>query len=264
MRVTHAGLNPADLAQREGSYPAPPGSPQRHPRTRGLGDGRGLRGAGARLEARRPRLRPRRRRRARRPRRRAPALRGARCRTRSTSPAPPPCPRRSSPRTTRSAARPALSMGETLLVHGAAGGVGSAAVQIGVVCGARVLGTRAQRRGGRARARARRRADRRRRLRRRRAGGHATGAGRTSSLELVGAPHFPDNLRAVAVQGRIVDRRPRRRRRGLAGAAPADGAARQHARDDAARAAARAEGAGAARVRARGRCRTSRAAACGR
>ena len=28
VRVTHAGLNPADLAQREGSYPAPPGSPQ--------------------------------------------------------------------------------------------------------------------------------------------------------------------------------------------------------------------------------------------
>ena len=68
-------------------------------------------------------------------------LRGARCPTRSTSPARPPCPRRSSPRTTRSAARPALSVGETLLVHGAAGGVGSAAVQIGVVAGARVLGT---------------------------------------------------------------------------------------------------------------------------
>ena len=28
MRVTHAGLNPADLSQRDGSYPAPPGSPQ--------------------------------------------------------------------------------------------------------------------------------------------------------------------------------------------------------------------------------------------
>ena len=28
VRVTHAGLNPADLSQREGSYPAPPGSPQ--------------------------------------------------------------------------------------------------------------------------------------------------------------------------------------------------------------------------------------------
>ena len=34
-----------------------------------------------------------------------------------------------------------LSMGETLLVHGAAGGVGSAAVQIGVATGARVFGT---------------------------------------------------------------------------------------------------------------------------
>ncbi len=28
VRVTHAGLNPADLSQREGSYPAPPGSPR--------------------------------------------------------------------------------------------------------------------------------------------------------------------------------------------------------------------------------------------
>ncbi|HEY2788275.1 MAG TPA: alcohol dehydrogenase catalytic domain-containing protein, partial [Gaiellales bacterium] len=28
IRATHAGLNPADLAQRAGRYPAPPGSPQ--------------------------------------------------------------------------------------------------------------------------------------------------------------------------------------------------------------------------------------------
>src|SRR3954468_1552273 len=28
VRVTHAGINPADLSQRDGSYPAPPGSPQ--------------------------------------------------------------------------------------------------------------------------------------------------------------------------------------------------------------------------------------------
>ena len=28
VRATHAGLNPADLAQRAGRYPAPPGSPQ--------------------------------------------------------------------------------------------------------------------------------------------------------------------------------------------------------------------------------------------
>ena len=33
-----------------------------------------------------------------------------------------------------------LSPGETLLVHGAAGGVGSAAAQIGLLTGARVLG----------------------------------------------------------------------------------------------------------------------------
>src|SRR6188472_3167655 len=28
VRVRYAGLNPADIAQREGRYPAPPGSPQ--------------------------------------------------------------------------------------------------------------------------------------------------------------------------------------------------------------------------------------------
>ncbi len=48
----------------------------------------------------------------------------------------------------------ALSPGETLLVHGAAGGVGSAALQIGLAGGARVLGTvrSAECRGARARA----------------------------------------------------------------------------------------------------------------
>ena len=79
-----------------------------------------------------------------------------------------------------------LTPGETLLVHGAAGGVGSAAVQIGLVTGARVLGVvrseraaeavrelggepiederlRPRRRGGNGRAGGRRRARARRR-----------------------------------------------------------------------------------------------------
>jgi NADPH:quinone reductase len=96
-----------------------------------------------------------------------------------------------------------LTMGETLLIHGAAGGVGSAAVQIGVAAGARVLGT----------VRSDAAADLVRAL-----GGEpladdgfadavseATGGhGADVILELVGAPHFPANLDAVALRGRIV------------------------------------------------------------
>ena len=92
------------------------------------------------VAARRPRLRPRRRRRPGRPRRRARALRRARCPSALDEARPPPCPRRSSRRTTPSRSQAGLRPGETLLVHGAAGGVGTAAVQIGVVAGARVLG----------------------------------------------------------------------------------------------------------------------------
>ena len=97
----------------------------------------------------------------------------------------------------------ALSLGDTLLVHGAAGGVGSAAVQIGAVAGARVLGT-VRSEGSAALVRE--------------LGGEpiedagfadavlsATGGrGANVILELIGAPHFPDNLRAIAVLGRIV------------------------------------------------------------
>ncbi len=95
-----------------------------------------------------------------------------------------------------------LRPGETLLVHGAGGGVGSAAVQIGVSMGARVLGTV--------------RFDAAAEL------VSSLGAeaipdegfvdavlertGRTGAdviLELVGAPHFPGNLKALALKGRI-------------------------------------------------------------
>ncbi len=91
-----------------------------------------------------------------------------------------------------------LRPGETLLVHGAAGGVGSAAVQIGVAHGARVVGS----------VRSDSAAD----------AVKALGAevvrdedfaetlnGRVDVvLELVGAPHFPGNLDALAPKGRIV------------------------------------------------------------
>lgn len=95
-----------------------------------------------------------------------------------------------------------LRPGETLLVHGAGGGVGSAAVQIGVSMSARVLGTV--------------RFDAAAEL------VSSLGAeaipdegfvdavlertGRTGAdviLELVGAPHFPGNLKALALKGRI-------------------------------------------------------------
>ena len=100
--VRYAALNPADLAQREGRYPAPPGSPPDVPglevagtviacgptarrfapgdRVFGLVGGGGLAEQGAR---------PR-------------AARDARCRRASASSRPPPCRRCSSRRTTRS------------------------------------------------------------------------------------------------------------------------------------------------------------------
>jgi NADPH:quinone reductase len=101
------------------------------------------------------------------------------------------------------AVQAALRPGDHLLVHGAAGGVGSAAVQIGVRMGARVIGVVRHEPG--------------RELMRslgatpvgdddfaaavaRETGGH----GADVVLELVGAPHFPGNLEALAVRGRLI------------------------------------------------------------
>jgi NADPH2:quinone reductase len=96
-----------------------------------------------------------------------------------------------------------LRPGERLLVHGAAGGVGSAAVQLGVRMGARVIGVVRSERGrgliesfgaeavaddGFALAVSERTAEH----------------GADVILELVGAPHFPGDLEALAVGGRIV------------------------------------------------------------
>ncbi len=89
-----------------------------------------------------------------------------------------------------------LAMGERLLVHGAAGGVGTAAVQLGVAAGARVTAT--------VRNPALRDAV------------SALGAEVLAPddfaghgpfdvvLELVGAPNLPDDLRSLATNGRIV------------------------------------------------------------
>ena len=89
-----------------------------------------------------------------------------------------------------------LSVGERLLVHGAAGGVGTAAVQLGTMAGARVSAT----------------------VRDEHCRGQVAALGVNALapdefidagpfdviLELVGAPNFPGNLEALAMRGRIV------------------------------------------------------------
>jgi putative PIG3 family NAD(P)H quinone oxidoreductase len=89
-----------------------------------------------------------------------------------------------------------LKAGERLLVHGGAGGVGTAAVQLGRACGAQVTAT----------------------VRREEARPDVERLGATAIdpegfaeqgpfdviLELVGAPHFPANLDVLAIGGRII------------------------------------------------------------
>ena len=96
-----------------------------------------------------------------------------------------------------------LKMGETLLVHGAAGGVGSAAVQIGLATGARVIGVvrseiafQAVKNLG---AEPVYDADFAQQVL-----DLTEARGADVILELVGAPHFPHNLDAIATRGRII------------------------------------------------------------
>ena len=202
VRVTHAGINPADLSQREGSYPAPPGSPQDVP---GLEVAGTVEACGAQVLGWKPGDR-------------VFGLVGGggladcvvvhnRCVSAVPDslddPAAAAVPEAFITAHDAIRSQAALSMGDVLLVHGAAGGVGSAAVQIGVATGARVLGTvRSESSAGLVRE----------------LGGEpiededfadavleATGGrGANVIIELVGAPHFPGNLRAVAMLGRIV------------------------------------------------------------
>jgi NADPH2:quinone reductase len=88
-----------------------------------------------------------------------------------------------------------LTVGERLLVHGAAGGVGTAAVQLGTMAGARVTGTVR---------------DDHCREQVAALGVNALAPGEFIEagpfdviLELVGAPNFPANLAALAMRGRI-------------------------------------------------------------
>jgi putative PIG3 family NAD(P)H quinone oxidoreductase len=95
-----------------------------------------------------------------------------------------------------------LEAGETLLVHGAAGGVGTAACQIGVERGARVIAV--VRSDEAAEAVTGLGAEPVRDESFAHAVSEATsGRGADVILELVGAPHFPGNLEILAPKGRI-------------------------------------------------------------
>ena len=138
VRATHAALNPADVAQRAGNYPAPPGSPADIPglevagtviacgeavtawragdRVFGLVGGGGLSDTVAVHERHVARI-------------------PVDLTDREAAAVP------EAFITAHDAVftRAGLALGETLLVNGASGGVGTAAVQLGVAAGARVL-----------------------------------------------------------------------------------------------------------------------------
>ncbi|UTI64797.1 NAD(P)H-quinone oxidoreductase [Paraconexibacter antarcticus] len=196
VRVRAAGLNGADILQRKGHYPAPPGSPADIPGLELAGEVAGL-GPGTTRFAEGDRVM---------------AIVGgggqgelAVVHERQLMPVP------------ENVAFPAaggvpevfttaydalftqcgLAAGERLLVHGAAGGVGTAAVQLGASAGAHVTAT-VRREEARAQVEA--------------LGAHAVidpegfaDAGPFDVvLELVGAPNMPENLNAIGTGGRIV------------------------------------------------------------
>ena len=140
-RVRAAGLNGADMLQRKGGYPAPPGSPPDIPglelagEVAALGPGAtrfaegdrvmAIVGGGGQAElARRPR---------------APADAGPGRARLARRPAA--SPRSSPPPTTRSSPRPACGPASACSSTARAGGVGTAAVQLGAAAGARVTAT---------------------------------------------------------------------------------------------------------------------------
>jgi NADPH2:quinone reductase len=202
VRVRYAGLNPADVAQRNGHYPAPYGSPPDIPglEVAGVVDAVGSRvhrwklgdrvlgliGGGGLADR---------------------VIAHERC----LAPIPDSLDERLAAAVPEAfitahdaiCVQGGLRMGLTLLVHGAAGGVGSAAVQIGVATAATVYGVvrsdataqHVEQLGATA-IRDRGFAD---------ALLEATGGhGADVIIELVGSPHFPANLDAVAESGCIV------------------------------------------------------------
>ena len=196
VRVRAAGINGADMMQRRGVYPAPPGSPQDIPGLELAGEVVG-RGPGASRFEEGDRVM---------------AIVGgggqgelATVHERQAMPVPDGlnwAEAGGTPEVFTTAhdaifTQAGLTPGERLLVHAAAGGVGTAAVQLGVAAGARVTAT----------------------VRRPEAREAVTNLGAHEVvepdgfeergpfdviLELVGAPNLGPNLQAVATQGRIV------------------------------------------------------------
>jgi NADPH:quinone reductase len=195
VRVRAAGLNGADMLQRKGAYPAPPDSPQDIPglelagEVAGLGPGAVRFGEGDRVMA---------------------VVGGggqaelAVVHERAVMPVPKALdwPQAGGfPEVFVTAhdalfARAGLKPGEHLLVHGAAGGVGTAAIQLGRAAGARVTAT-----------------VRNEDLRPEVAGLGAEAVAPEGFeergpfdvvLELVGAPNLGPNVKALATEGRIV------------------------------------------------------------
>src|SRR4051794_1850590 len=196
VRVRGAGINGADILQRAGGYPAPPGSPADIPGLELAGEVVGL-GAGASRFAEGDRVM---------------AIVGgggqaelATVHERQLMPVPEDLewPQAGGLPEVFTTAHDAiftqcgLRAGERLLVHGAAGGVGSAAVQLGVAAGAHVTATvrNADLRTGVAEL-----------------GAHEVLGPEGFEdhgpfdvvLELVGAPNLPGDLKALATGGRIV------------------------------------------------------------
>jgi putative PIG3 family NAD(P)H quinone oxidoreductase len=196
VRVRAAGVNGADMLQRRGRYPAPPGSPQDIPglelagEVEGLGDGAarfspgdrvmGIVGGGGQGEL-------------------------AVVHERQLMPIPDAVPFPDAgglPEVFTTAhdavfIRAGLRPGERLLVHGAAGGVGTAAVQLGQRLGARVTATV-------------RNPDARDAVAQLGADAVIEPEGFEEHgpfdviLELVGAPNLAANVKALATEGRIV------------------------------------------------------------
>ena len=194
VRVHAAGLNGADMMQRRGLYPAPPGSPQDIPgmelagEIAALGPGVERFDVGARVMA----------------------IVGGGAQAelclvheRQLMPVPDTLDWSAAgglPEVFTTAhdaifTQAQLRSGERLLVHGGAGGVGTAAVQLGRAAGARVTATVRNERhrdavaelGARAIA----------------PEGFADHGPFDVILELVGAPNMPDNLSALATAGRV-------------------------------------------------------------
>ena len=195
VRVRAAGLNGADMLQRRGFYPAPPGSPSAIPGLELAGEVVGL-GPGATRFSTGDRVM---------------AIVGgggqaelATVHERQAMPVPgaldwPAAGGVPEVFTTAHDAiftQAGLRAGERLLVHGAAGGVGTAAVQLGKAAGAHVTATvrNADHRGAVAQLGADAVLDPEE---------FASHGPYDVILELVGAPNMPGNLEALATDGRI-------------------------------------------------------------